>query len=153
MRIGVTALAAAGFLAACPPAARSDAVAVPPEGVVSEKGLKGFLRANKLPDPKDPVLMAGKAAWAATCQKCHGGNKAIGAPKITSTEAWTPRIEQGLDVLFDHAINGFLGPSYAEMPAKGGNAALSDDDVKAAVAFMVWASGGAEAALAYTAEK
>ena len=37
-----------------------------------------------------------------------------------------------MDTLFDHAINGFKG-----MPAKGGNASLSDEAVEAAVEYMV----------------
>ena len=90
--------------------------------------------------------MQGGAVWEDTCQNCHGGNKLTGAPKITSTDAWAPRIAQGLDVLFGHAIEGFIGPKYAEMPARGGNSDLTDDEVRAAVAFMIWASGGSELA-------
>ena len=51
-----------------------------------------------------------------------------------------------METLIDHAINGFIGPRYTEMPARGGNEDLSDGDVEAAVAFMVWASGGEKAA-------
>ncbi|SPF78421.1 c-type cytochrome [Pseudoprimorskyibacter insulae] len=149
MRPASILLVAAGILAATASSSEPGSSGDIPDGIVSAKGLKGFVRASKLPDPKDPVLAAGKAVWAGTCQACHGGNKAIGAPKITSSDDWSPRIAQGLDVLFDHAINGFLGAKYAEMPAKGGNADLSDADVKAAVAFMIWASGGAEPALGY----
>lgn len=122
-------------------------------GVVSERGLDGFVTADRLPAPPAPVLIRGQAVWAATCQNCHGGNKLTGAPKITSTKAWAPRIEQGLDTLFDHAINGFTGPKYTQMPARGGNSELDDDAVKAAVAFMIWASGGEEPALAYATTK
>ena len=52
-----------------------------------------------------------------------------------------------------HATNGFLGKTYAEMPARGANPNLSDAEVAAAVAFMVWASGGADAALAFIKQK
>ena len=45
---------------------------------------------------------------------------------------WEPRIAQGDDVLYDHAINGFNA-----MPAKGGNVSLSDDSVKTAVDYMI----------------
>ena len=72
----------------------------------------------------------------------HGGNKYTGAPKVTSTKAWNARIDQGMDVLIDHALNRFVGPKYMEMPARGGNEALTDEQVKLAVAFMVWVSGG-----------
>jgi cytochrome c5 len=54
------------------------------------------------------------------------------SPKLGSADDWAPRIEKGIETLYDHAINGFN-----MMPAKGGRADLSDDDIKAAVDFMV----------------
>lgn len=111
--------------------------------------LDGFVTRDRLPDPDLPVLMAGGAVWGDTCQNCHGGNKLTGAPKVTSAEVWAPRIAQGLETLFSHAIDGFIGPKYAQMPARGGNPDLTDAEVRAAVAFMIWASGGEVAALAW----
>lgn len=125
---------------------------VPPEGLVSPAGLDGFVRADRLPVPDDPVLAHGHAIWGQSCVKCHGGNRATGAPKITSSDDWAPRIAQGVDVLFDHAINGFMGPKFTQMPPQGGTD-LPDEDIFAAVAFMMWASGGAELALDYTKTK
>ncbi len=113
--------------------------------------LEGFVTRDRLPDPDETSLIQGGAVWEGTCQSCHGGNKLTGAPKITDTADWAPRIAQGFDVLADHAINGFIGPKYKEMPSRGGNAELSDDEVKAAVAFMIWASGGADLATAWAA--
>lgn len=121
--------------------------------VVSRSGLKGFVTTDRLPMPDDPYLQAGRAVWDGTCMACHGGNKATGAPKITSTKKWLPRIEQGLPVLIEHATNGFIGKTYAEMPARGANPDLSDTQVAQAVLFMVWSSGGSEQALAYLKEK
>ncbi|MEO0829000.1 MAG: c-type cytochrome [Pseudomonadota bacterium] len=112
------------------------------EPVASPKGLEGFVSVDRLPVPEAPFLAGGREIWAESCENCHGGNKLTGAPKITSTEAWAPRIAQGMDVLTGHAINGFIGPKYKQMPARGGNDDLSDAEVSAAVAFMVWASGG-----------
>lgn len=116
------------------------------EPLASAKGLDGFVTLERLPVPQAPALVAGREIWGATCQNCHGGNKLTGAPKITSTKAWAPRIAQGMDVLVAHATEGFIGPKYTQMPARGGNPDLSDDAVKAAVAFMVWASGAQEPA-------
>ena len=116
-------------------------------GFAQAEALEGFVTRDRIADPESATLMQGGVIWEGTCQNCHGGNKLTGAPKITDKEDWAPRIEQGLDVLFDHAINGFIGPKYKEMPPRGGNAYLSDDDVKAAVAFMVWASGGTDLAI------
>ena len=111
--------------------------------VASDRGLDGFVTVDRLPVPDDALLQAGRAVWGDNCANCHGGNKATGAPKITSTKAWSPRIEQGMAVLIAHALEGFVGPRYTQMPARGANPDLTDQEVAAAVAFMVWASGGA----------
>jgi len=60
-----------------------------------------------------------------------------GAPKFANKVAWAPRIAQGRETLYQHSINGFRG-----MPARGGNPNLSDDQVKAAVDYMVKVAGG-----------
>lgn len=78
---------------------------------------------------------AGKKVYGGTCAMCHASGLA-GAPKPGDKEAWAARIAQGSDTLHKHAIEGFTG-SNGMMPAKGGNASLSDDDVKAAVDYMV----------------
>ena len=78
----------------------------------------------------------GKETYDGICFACHGQGLA-GAPKLGDKEAWTARIAQGNDVLYDHSINGYTGASGSMMPPKGGNAALADDDVKAAVDYMV----------------
>jgi cytochrome c5 len=76
---------------------------------------------------------AGKKLYEATCQMCHGTGVA-GAPKFGDKAAWAPRVKQGEAVLAEHAIKGFTGKA-GSMPPKGGSSA-SDDEVKAAVAFM-----------------
>ncbi len=117
--------------------------------LASDKGMEGFVSADRLPVPQDKTLALGHVTYADTCQNCHGGNKATGAPKVTSLQAWAPRIDQGLGVLIDHAINGFVGPKYTQMPARGANPNLTDAEVKAAVLFMVWQSGGRNQAETY----
>lgn len=77
---------------------------------------------------------AGKDTYEKVCKMCHGTGVA-GAPKFGDKAAWAPRIAQGTPVLEEHAIKGFKGKGV--MPPKGGRATLSDDEVKAAVAFMV----------------
>jgi cytochrome c5 len=77
----------------------------------------------------------GKATYEGTCAVCHGAGIA-GAPKFGDKAAWAPRITQGADTLHTHALKGFQG-KVGMMPAKGGNAALPDADVKAAVDYMV----------------
>jgi len=80
----------------------------------------------------------GEAVYNSACAACHTTG-AAGAPKLGDVDAWSARIAQGLEVLLDHAINGYQGNSGV-MPAKGGNAALSDAEVTAAVESMVNAS-------------
>ncbi|MDQ8203706.1 c-type cytochrome [Pelagicoccus sp. SDUM812003] len=87
----------------------------------------------------DPDLIAGQQTWLGTCKTCHMTGL-TGAPIIGNTEAWAPRIAKGLDTLYDHALNGFIGPKYTEMPPKGGFTELSDEEVKQAVRFMTHVS-------------
>ena len=82
---------------------------------------------------------SGKDIVAAACAACHATG-AAGAPKIGDKAAWQARFDQGMDTLFDHAINGFTG-SMGMMPAKGGNMSLSDEEVKAAVISMLQDTG------------
>jgi cytochrome c5 len=78
---------------------------------------------------------SGETVYNQTCQVCHGAGVA-GAPKLGDKADWGPRVAQGKDTLYQHAIAGFTGKKGA-MPPKGGNTALPDADVKAAVDFMV----------------
>ena len=73
----------------------------------------------------------GKATYDTTCAVCHATGVA-NAPKLGDKAAWKDRIAKGMDTLHTHALKGFNA-----MPPKGGNMALSDADVKAAVDYMV----------------
>jgi cytochrome c5 len=74
---------------------------------------------------------AGKETFDKVCTACHTAGVA-GAPKFGDKAAWAPRIKEGKDTLYNHALHGFNA-----MPAKGGNPSLPDADVKAAVDYMV----------------
>ncbi len=80
---------------------------------------------------------AGKKLYESVCTACHGAGIA-GAPKFGDKTAWAPRLAEGLDTLYQHAINGYQGKNGV-MPAKGGSGA-PDDDVKAAVRYLTDAS-------------
>ena len=78
--------------------------------------------------------LSGDQVVAQVCSVCHQAGVA-GAPKTGDKAAWAPRIAKGIDTLYTSAIKG-----KNAMPARGGNAALSDAEVKAAVDRMVAAS-------------
>ena len=84
----------------------------------------------------EPVVLSPAEAYAG-CAACHDAGIA-GAPAMGDKAAWSSRVAQGIDTLYEHAIQGFQGQA-GYMPAKGGNAALSDESVKAAVDHMVQA--------------
>lgn len=77
----------------------------------------------------------GAGTYNSACAACHATG-AAGAPKVGDKAAWTARIKQGNKTLYDHAIKGYQGKK-GFMPAKGGQAQLSDAAVKAAVDHMV----------------
>jgi cytochrome c5 len=81
-----------------------------------------------------PAAAPAENTYGKTCAMCHAAGVA-GAPKPGDKADWAPRIAQGKDTLYKHAIEGFTG-SKGMMPARGGAASLSDDDVKAAVDYM-----------------
>src|SRR4030065_67765 len=99
----------------------------------------GLAAADPSPAPApEPVVaenVLGKSVFNKTCALCHAAGVA-GAPKPGDTADWGPRIAQGNDLLYKHAMEGFTG-AKGMMPARGGNAALTDDEVKAAVDYMV----------------
>lgn len=78
-----------------------------------------------------PAAADGKKIYDTTCTACHTAGVA-GAPKLGDKAAWAPRIKQGMDALVQSAVKG-----KGAMPPKGGNASLSDADIRAAIEFMV----------------
>jgi c(7)-type cytochrome triheme protein len=76
-------------------------------------------------------LPNGKSIFDTTCTACHSTG-AAGAPKIGDTAAWAPRIKSGPAALYASAIKG-----KGIMPQRGGNNALSDAEVQAAVNYII----------------
>lgn len=78
----------------------------------------------------------GQQVYEGLCISCHNG--LAGIPRVGDKAAWESRIAQGMALLYEHAIKGFQGEgSLMAMPAKGGNMSLTDEEVKAAVDYMV----------------
>ncbi|HEY9532648.1 MAG TPA: c-type cytochrome [Burkholderiales bacterium] len=78
-----------------------------------------------------PAAADGKAVYSQTCVACHQVSVA-GSPPLGDKAAWAPRIKQGMDVLMQSVLKG-----KGAMPPKGGNAALTEAQVRAAIEFMV----------------
>jgi len=72
----------------------------------------------------------GKSVYESSCAACHSAGVA-GAPKTGDKAAWAPRLKTGKDALYAAVIKG-----KGAMPPKGGNASLSDADIKAAVDYL-----------------
>jgi len=84
----------------------------------------------KEPDPVRSGEHTGRQVVAEACGSCHDTG-AGGAPKVGDWAAWKPRIEKGLNTLFESAISGHGG-----MPARGGMAKLTDAEIKRAIEYM-----------------
>ena len=73
----------------------------------------------------------GKTVYGQTCAACHASGLA-GAPKFGDKTAWAPRIGTGKPALLGSVLKG-----KGAMPPKAGNASLSEDDIRAAIDYMV----------------
>ena len=72
------------------------------------------------------------------CIQCHAADSIVpNAPKFENKGDWAPRIAQGFDTLFQHALNGFNA-----MPAKGGAADLTDQELKRVITYMANKASG-----------
>ena len=90
--------------------------------------------------PENGELHRGRDLWLENCEGCHGYGIAD-APIPMQPDQWQSRIRKGKVILYEHAINGFMGPDYSMMPARGGNEALNDSEVRLAVDYMVFLAG------------
>ncbi|MCP4001256.1 MAG: c-type cytochrome [Gammaproteobacteria bacterium] len=99
-----------------------------------------YLKSVKSTQPKvsqsirasQPHLKLGKQVYTNACSACHSSG-AAGAPRITDSSAWNNRVQaRPLDKLYQHAIGG-----YNNMPAKGACPSCSDNEIKAAVDYML----------------
>ena len=73
----------------------------------------------------------GEEIYKTKCAVCHASG-AAGAPKVGDKEAWAPRIAQGDEALMQAVMNG-----KNAMPPKGTCMDCSEEDLKAAMHYMV----------------
>ena len=74
---------------------------------------------------------AAKKIYDTKCMACHNTGVA-GAPKLGDKEAWAPRIATGMDAMLTNATNGIRA-----MPPKGTCMDCTEDQLKAAIQYMV----------------
>ena len=75
--------------------------------------------------------VSGEAAYLEHCAGCHETGM-LGAPREGEPADWESRSKLWQGVLMEHAKTG-----YFDMPARGGNPALTDEQIQAAVEFML----------------
>lgn len=92
--------------------------------------------AQTFPEFPDARLKTGRSVWLGTCEACHA-NDIAGAPLVSDRAAWAQRLAKGTPILYQSALGGLTGEKGTQMPARGGNAKLSDEEVKAAVDYMI----------------
>ena len=80
------------------------------------------------------VAADGKAVYDRTCVACHASGVA-NAPKLGDKAASAPRVATGKDALFGAVVKG-----KGAMPPKAGAADLKDDDIMAAIDYMLTAA-------------
>ena len=73
---------------------------------------------------------SGEAIYNTICKACHETGVA-GAPKTGDKAVWAPRLATGAAALLKSATAG-----KGAMPARGGAADLTDDELKAAVTYL-----------------
>lgn len=117
------------------PPGSTAALAAPPFGAAGTPSPASTLANAPGPITAPSGSERGETIYGSSCAVCHQTGQ-TGAPKIDDKADWAPRIAQGKENLYRRAIEGYTGQKGV-MPPKGGNSALSDDDVRAAVNFMV----------------
>ncbi len=73
----------------------------------------------------------GRTIYRQVCAVCHA-NGVANAPKLGDKAAWASRLSAGRAAMVTSVLKG-----KGQMPPKGGNVSLSDDDVKAALDYML----------------
>lgn len=100
---------------------------------------KVYVEGDEIPQVSNTAPSTGAASgprapediYNTYCTACHAAGVA-GAPKLGDVAAWEPRVAQGVETVYEHAISGLNA-----MPPKGTCADCSDDEIKAVVDYML----------------
>lgn len=118
---------AGGVAVAQEMSADSIAERIKPVGQVRLAGESGQQAAQA----GDGEPRSGEQVYNQACTACHGGG-VLGAPRTNNEEDWAPRLAKGMDVLLQHSIEGFNA-----MPPRGACGNCSDDELQAALEYMI----------------
>jgi len=101
------------------------------------KGTRGYIdERNKPIAPYSGPTRNGQQVYNEACATCHN-RTTQGAPLPDDDVEWGYRIKKGKDVLIRHVMEG-----YKElMPVKGGCRNCSEEEVLAAIDFILQSSG------------
>ena len=128
--------AAAPAAAAPAPAAPAPAAAAPAPAAaapaVAAPAAAAPAPAAAAPAPQQAAVNpAGEKLYKSVCFACHATGVA-NAPKFGDKAAWEPYIKTGMDAMVKIAMQG-----KPPMPPKGGAATATEEDIRAAVQYMV----------------
>ncbi len=109
---------------------------IKPVGTLAIAGITPVKVADSNDTNVDAILATADSAKSAdelytACAACHNAG-VLNAPKLGDKAGWESRLAKGVDALYASAINGI-----GAMPAKGGRADYSDDDIKKVVDYML----------------
>lgn len=123
--------AAAPSGAAATPAANAGAAAPAAAAAAPAAAPAPAAAAPAAPQQAAAVNPAGEKLYKSVCFACHATGVA-NAPKFGDKAAWAPYIKTGMDAMVKVAMQG-----KPPMPPKGGAANASEEDIRAAVQYMV----------------
>jgi cytochrome c5 len=106
----------------------------PPTPLPAQVNTAPALEPQASSDPAS-ILELGEHYYQRSCASCHDSG-AGGAPLLGDAAIWKSRIDQGMETLVNHAIEGFKS-SACVMPPRGGDASMQIDAVALAVRYMV----------------
>ena len=119
MKLFLTLIAGLLCLSSCNPETPSD---------------KEKITESKETFPTGEKSASGRTLYEANCAGCHDASVG-GAPKPGDKSVWKARLATGVETMVKKSIEGYEGTAGV-MPPKGGNASLSDEEVRTAVAYM-----------------
>jgi cytochrome c5 len=138
-RFGVLALTPALALLMLLGTGCSEKEATAPQDAAPAQAPAPQVAAPEAQPPVEPQAAAdtpaasvdGQKIYQASCVACHAAGVA-NAPKLGDKAAWAPRIAKGNDALLSSLINGLNA-----MPPKGTCMSCSEDELRAAMEYMV----------------